>query len=56
MGKSDAALARLTKTLLAHHNDRDVLDALASIYSARGESATATKYADQPSWLTDKQR
>jgi hypothetical protein len=52
MGKSDAALARLTKTLLAHPNDRDVLEVLASIYSARGENATARKYPIN--WPSDR--
>jgi Flp pilus assembly protein TadD len=56
MGKSDAALARLKKELTSHPNNRDVLEALASIYSARGDSATAKKYADQLQLLTNERQ
>ncbi len=55
MGKSDAALERLEKMLLTHPDNRDVLEALASIYSARGKMAMAKKYADQLRRLTNKQ-
>jgi Tfp pilus assembly protein PilF len=44
-GKADAAIKRLGKTLAAHPNDRDVLQALASFHQARGEKAAAEKYA-----------
>jgi DNA-binding SARP family transcriptional activator len=46
-GKVEAAIARLKKELAVHPNDRDILEALASFYSARGENAEAKKYADQ---------
>ena len=46
-GKSDAAIARLEKTLRAHPNDRDVLEALASFHQARGERAAANRYVEQ---------
>jgi predicted CXXCH cytochrome family protein len=46
-GKSDAAIKRLEKTLAAHPNDRDILQALASFYQARGEKAAAEKYAER---------
>jgi len=39
MGKSDAALARLKKELTSHPNNRDVLEALASIMDDRAELA-----------------
>jgi len=38
-GKADAAIARLEKTLAAHPNDRNILEALASFHEARGERA-----------------
>ena len=51
MGKSDAAIAGLEKTLLAHPTDRDVLQALASFHNARGESVAAKKYAERLSTI-----
>ena len=52
-GKSDAAIAGLKKILADHPNNRDVLEALASFYSARGEGMEAKKYADRLKTLTD---
>ena len=46
-GKPGAAIDKLEKTLLAHPNDRDILQALASFYEARGDSAAAKKYAER---------
>jgi len=51
-GKSDAAIARLKKDLAVHPNDREVLEALASFYSERGESAEAKRYVDQLRTMT----
>ena len=42
----------LKKLWLAHPNDRDVLEALASFNQARGDDAEAKKYADQLRALT----
>ena len=42
-GKADAAIARLEKTLLAHPNDRDILEALASFHQARGDNGIGEK-------------
>jgi len=53
-GKSDAAIARLEKTLLAHPNDRDILEALASFHSARGDNAAANPYAERLRKLGEK--
>ena len=52
-GKSDLAIARLKKILADHPNNRDVLEALASFYSGRGEGMEAKKYADRLKTLTD---
>jgi Tfp pilus assembly protein PilF len=52
-GKSDAAIAGLKKNLADHPNNRDVLGALVSFYSARGEDMEAKKYADRLNTLTD---
>ena len=52
-GQSDAALATLKKILADHPNNRDVLEALASFYSGRGEGMKAKKYADRLKTLTD---
>jgi Tfp pilus assembly protein PilF len=46
-GKSDAAIKRLEKTLAAHPNDRDILEALVSFHQARGEHTAAEKYAER---------
>ena len=46
-GRSDAAIARLEKTLLAHPNDRDILEALASFHQARGDNGSAKKFAER---------
>jgi predicted CXXCH cytochrome family protein len=53
-GKSDAAIARLEKTLAAYPNDRDILEALASFYQARGENAASSRYAERLRNLTDR--
>ena len=52
-GKSDAAIARFKKILADQPNNRDVLEALASFYSGRGEGVEAKKYADWLKTLTD---
>jgi Flp pilus assembly protein TadD len=46
-GKSDAAIARLEKTLAAHPNDREILEALVSFHKARGELTAADQYANR---------
>ena len=46
-GKAEAAISRLEKALLAHPNDRDILQALASFHEARGDTAAAKKYAER---------
>jgi len=38
---------------LAYPNDRDIIEALASFYSARGDKAEAKKYADRLHTLTN---
>jgi Tfp pilus assembly protein PilF len=53
-GKSKEAIARLEKTLAAHPNDRDVLQALASFHQARGDNAVAEKDAERLRQLADK--
>jgi Tfp pilus assembly protein PilF len=53
-GKVDAAIKRLEKTLAAHPNDRDVLQALASFHQARGENAAANRYAERLRELAEK--
>lgn len=40
-GRVEAAIARLKKTLVAHPNDREILEALASFHQSRGETAAA---------------
>ena len=45
-GKAEAAIARLEKALLAHPNDLDILQALASFHEGRGETAAAKKYTE----------
>jgi len=47
LSKTDAAIVRLEKALLAHPNDRDILQALASFHEARGDTAAAKKYAER---------
>jgi Tfp pilus assembly protein PilF len=47
LSKAEAAIARLEKALLAHPNDRDILQALASFHEARGDTAAAKKYAER---------
>ncbi len=44
-GQSAAAITILEKTVLAHPDDRDVLEALVSFHQARGEQDLAEKYA-----------
>ena len=51
--KSDAAIARLKKILADHPNNRDVLEALASFYSGRGEGMEAKKYANRLKTMMD---
>jgi len=46
-GRGEAAIARLEKTLLAHPNDRDILQALVSFNEARGDTAAAKRYAER---------
>jgi len=46
-GKADAAIARLEKALVAHPNDHNILEALASFHEARGERASAKQYAER---------
>jgi Tfp pilus assembly protein PilF len=46
-GKADAAIANLAKALVAHPNDRDILQALVSFHAARGESTEAKKYMER---------
>jgi predicted CXXCH cytochrome family protein len=53
-GKSDAAIAKLKKALSDHPNDRDILEALASFHSARGDSSEARMYADRARSLTNE--
>ena len=53
-GKPDLAIASLKKAFADHPNDRDILEALASFSSARGESTEAKKYADRLRTLTNE--
>jgi Tfp pilus assembly protein PilF len=46
-GRGAAAIARLEKTLLAHPNDRDILQALVSFNEARGDTVAAKRYAER---------
>ena len=55
-GKADAAIARLEKTLVAHPNDRNILEALASFHEARGERASAKKYTDRLQELSERDK
>jgi len=48
------AIASLKKAFADHPNDRDILEALASFSSARGESTEAKKYADRLRTLTNE--
>jgi Tfp pilus assembly protein PilF len=52
--KVDAAITRLEKTLRAHPNNRDILEALASFHQARGDSAAASRYAGRLKALDEK--
>jgi len=52
-GKPDLALAKLKRELAVHPDDRDILEALASYYQARGDGAEAAKYAARLRKLTD---
>ncbi len=45
--RSEEAIRRLEQALLAHPNDRDIVQALASFHEALGASAAAEKYADR---------
>ena len=56
LGKVEAAIARLEKAYLAHPDDRDIVQALASFHQARGDSAAATKYADRLQEITAKDK
>ena len=53
-GKSDAAIAKLKVALAAHPNDLEILEALATFHSARGESAAAKKYAQRLQAIEEK--
>jgi predicted CXXCH cytochrome family protein len=53
-GRSDAAISRLEKSLAAHPNDRDILEALGSFHSARRENAAANRYAERLRTLPEK--
>jgi predicted Zn-dependent protease len=44
-GKAEEAIARLKRILLEHPAEREVLDALVSFHSERGETAEANKYS-----------
>lgn len=46
-GKVETAIERLEKTLTAHPNNRDILEALASFQRARGRIAEATQYEER---------
>ena len=46
-GKADAAIAKLKVALAAHPNNLEILEALATFHSARGESAAAKKSAQR---------
>ncbi len=52
-GKSAAAITKLKAALVAHPNNREILEALASFHSARGQSAEAGKYAERLRKLAD---
>jgi len=47
LSKAEAAISKLEKALLAHPNDRDILQALVSFHEARGDAAAAKKYAER---------
>ena len=53
-GKADAAIVKLKKALADHPNDRDILEALSSFHTARGDNVQAKKYADRLRKITDK--
>ena len=55
-GKGDAAVAKLEKTLVAHPNDRNILEALASFHEARGERTAAKKYTDRLQELSERDK
>jgi Tfp pilus assembly protein PilF len=55
-GKADAAIAKLEKTLVAHPNDRNILEALASFHEARGERASARRYTDRLQELSERDK
>ena len=46
-GKADEAIVKLEKALLAHPNDRNILEALASFHQTRGENAAANRYTER---------
>jgi Tfp pilus assembly protein PilF len=55
-GKSEAAITKLKAALLAHPSNREILEALVSFHSARGQSAEAEKYAVRLRKLADTSR
>jgi predicted Zn-dependent protease len=55
-GKADAAIAKLGKALLAHPNDRNILEALASFHDARGEAGASKRYSDGLRALSEKEK
>jgi Tfp pilus assembly protein PilF len=55
-GKSTAAITKLRAALVAHPNNREILEALVSFHSARGQSAEAEKYAERLRKLADTSR
>ena len=52
-GKADA---KLQKTLVAHPNNRNILEALASFHEVRGERASAKKYTDRLQELSESDK
>ena len=52
-GKADVAIAKLEKELVAHPNDRNILEALASFHQEHDRIESAKKYADRLRALDD---
>ena len=55
-GKAEAAIAKLKKEILAHPNDRNILEALASFHEARGERGLAKQYTDRLQELSERDK
>jgi predicted CXXCH cytochrome family protein len=53
-GKSEAAITKLKAALVAHPNNREILEALVSFHSERRENVEAGKYAERLRKLADK--